>query len=147
MFSIHLWFQQSTKETAEGSGACLSKRSKLITIPLGAKHGKSFTIAISNAPAKSEVLITLSDRRTKLARTSGAGAASISIPAPKIGLLLVTPSFGGVNLKSSTVLVSQRFQECQSTELKTWRQTGDIVLFFGALRGIRLAMLGKLFPH
>ena len=77
-----------------------------ITIPLGVKHGKSFTIAISNAPAKSQVLITLSDGRTKLATTSGAGAASISIPAPKIGLLVVTPSFGGANLKSSTVLVS-----------------------------------------
>ena len=77
-----------------------------ITIPLGVKHGKSFTIAIKNAPAKSQVLITLSDGRTKLATTSGAGAASISIPAPKIGLLVVTPSFGGVKLKPSTVLVS-----------------------------------------
>ena len=77
-----------------------------ITIPLGVKHGKSFTIAISNAPAKSQVLITLSDGRTKLATTSGAGAVSISIPAPKIGLLVVTPSFGGVKLKSSTVLAS-----------------------------------------
>ncbi len=77
-----------------------------ITIPLGVKHGKSFTISISNAPAKSQVLITLSDGRTKVATTSGAGAASISIPVTKVGFLVVTPSFGGVNLKSSTVLVS-----------------------------------------
>jgi hypothetical protein len=77
-----------------------------VTIPLGVKHGKSFTIAISNAPAKSQVLITLSDGRTKVATTSGAGAASISIPVTKVGLLVVAPSFAGVKLKSSTVLVS-----------------------------------------
>ena len=77
-----------------------------VTIPLEAKHGKSFSIAISNAPAKSQILITLSDGRTKVATTSGAGAASISIPVTKVGFLVVTPSVAGVNLKSSTVLVS-----------------------------------------
>jgi YVTN family beta-propeller protein len=77
-----------------------------ITVPLGAKHGKAFTVAIKNAPAKSQVLITLDDGRTKLGITSGAGAVSISVPALKAGLLKVSVSIAGVSFKSSTVLVS-----------------------------------------
>ena len=77
-----------------------------IAVPLVAKHGQSFTVGITRAPTTSQVTISLSDGRTKLATTSGVGAVFILVPALKAGLLKVSVSIAGVSFKSSTVLVS-----------------------------------------
>jgi len=77
-----------------------------ISVPLGVKHGKSFTVAITYAPTKSRVTITLGDGTTKLGTTNGAGALSVSMPTSKAGLLKVTVSIGGISLGNSAVLVS-----------------------------------------
>lgn len=76
-----------------------------IKMPLGAKHGKSFTVAIAHAPAKAAILLTLSDGRTRLATTNTAGSVSISVAALKQGFLTVTPSIAAIKFPASTVLV------------------------------------------
>ena len=77
-----------------------------VSVPKSITHGRSFSVVISQAPSKVDVIITTNDGRTMKTKTSGSGGVSVPVRTTKSASLKVNVSVAGTAFGPYSVLVS-----------------------------------------